>query len=130
MEEVESYEFMDKGWHSNIYLVPQEEEQLTAIKKYLVDDRQLRRREWLLNCNILNSKPKSVPKMKGIWVKAGLAIFLEWHSVRGWELVDINRSSYEAKDQHGNPAGRISTVSCLFKRKYQGQLRIDISEEE
>jgi len=128
MEEVESYEFMDKGWNSNLYLVPQEE-QLTAITKYLVDDKQLGRREWLLNCNILNTKPKSVPKLKKIWGKVSLAIFLEWHSVRGWELVDIDRGSYKVKGG-GYPPNIISTASCLFKRKYQAHLLIKIGEEE
>ena len=128
MEEVESYEFMDKNWNSNIYLVPQEEEQLTAISKYLGDDKQLGRREWLLNCNILYGKPKLFPKMKGLLANASLATFLEWHSVRGWELVDINRT-YKSKNRNTH-AEKISTVDCLFKRKYQGNLRIKFSEEE
>ena len=130
----DAFEFREGYWTKDVYLVP-EGKSLENLQKILNDKQIITKKEWLLNCSLKDRMPKKVPAVKQLHGRASLPRYLEWFSVRGWELED-KKIIMKNTDEYGsiteNP--HVSKCWCLFKRKFTDRTILQIerakSEEE
>ena len=130
----DAFAFREGYWTKNVYLVP-EGKGLENIQKILNDKQILTKKEWLLNCSLKDRMPQKVPAVKQLHGRASFPQYLEWFSVRGWELEKTNTIMKNTDDQGirtDNP--RVLKAWCLFKRKFTDrtilQIHPTMSEEE
>ena len=130
----DAFAFREGYWTKNAYLVP-EGKGIENIQKILKDKQILTKKEWLLNCSLKDRMPQKVPAVKQLHGRASFPRYLEWFSVRGWELEKTN-TIMKNTDEYGNPTDNpyVSKRWCLFKRKFTDrtilQIHPTISEEE
>tara|TARA_B100001564_G_scaffold188073_1_gene157933 strand:+ start:266 stop:679 length:414 start_codon:yes stop_codon:yes gene_type:complete len=137
MDDDDVFEFREGYWTTESYLVP-EGKGIENIQKILKDKQILTKKEWLLNCSLKDRRPREVPAVKQVHGRASFPRYLEWFSVRGWELEETN-TIMSNTDEFGMIVDivdekRVSKRWCLFKRKFTDrtilQIHPTISEEE
>ena len=134
MNDHDVFEFREGYWTRDVYLVP-EGKSLENLSTILKDKQIITKKEWLLNCSLKNRMPQTVPAVKQLHGRASFPRYLEWFSVRGWELEDTN-TIMKNTDQDGYPTDNpyVSKRWCLFKRKFTYRTILQVerakSEEE
>lgn len=124
------FEFTEGYWTTETYLVP-EGKSLENISEIVSEKRILTKKEWLLNCSLRNKRPSRFPRIKQLHGHASFPLYLEWFSVRGWELEETN-TIMSNTDEYGmaGPEKHVSKRWCLFKRKFTNHTILNLEKRK
>ena len=128
----DEFSFTEHTWTHGSWIVPTKAEQVQTLLEIMrANDGVLTKRDFLLNSTLSTGggTPAKMATVEEFRKKnISFSLFLEWFSVRGWDLVETNAITGEMDPYTGKFGGGPDTIRtvkerwCLFRKPFKNSV--------